>query len=213
MILYNLLDGDVYGKEIKHRPKTCFMITHLAKPIPKGVKNIRNTLVKYLEIRKIKAIDANSKVTGRDFLLKIWENIISVPLGIAIITDELSVKTLENIFYEIGLLQAHGKETLIIKTNEAFVPSDFVRTEYITYGRSFKLEINKYIDTFFEQATHYRIMADQLEKDPVMAIDYLMRAYLIKKDKKDRMRIHKIADENKSFFDLCTTEKIKNFLK
>ncbi|NQS90724.1 hypothetical protein HQ584_13155 [Patescibacteria group bacterium] len=213
MILYSPIDGDVYGKRIQYKPKTCFIATQLAKPIPKEVKNIRNTLYKYLKIRRIKAIDANSKVTGRDFLIKIWENVIAVPLGIAIVTDELPIKTLENIFYEIGLLQAFGKETLIIKMEKVPVPSDFVRTEYIDYDRSFKFKINKYIDTFFELADHYYLMAEQLEKDPLLAIDYLERAYLIKKSKKCKEKIKEIFKKNKDSFKFYTSQKINNLLK
>jgi len=105
-------------------------MTKIGKPIPNEVKNIRTTLSKYLKKETINEIDADSYITGKDFLIKIWDNIISVPLGIAVITEELSQRTLENIFYEIGLFQALGKETLIIKTKETSVPSDFVRTEY-----------------------------------------------------------------------------------
>ena len=213
MILYNQIDGDVYIKRVRYKPKTCFIMTHLAKPIPKKVKNMRDTLCKYLKNRKIKIIDANSKVTGRDFLIKIWENIIAVPLGIAIITDELSTETLENIFYEIGLLQALGKETLIVKMEKAPVPSDFVRTEYIDYNRGFKLKINKYVDTFFELADHYNLMAEQLENDPLLAIDYLKRAYLIKKGKKCKEKIKEIFKKNKDSFKIYTSQRINNFLK
>ena len=33
-----------------------------------------------------------------------------------------------------------------------------------------------------EQAEYYELLADQLEKNPVLALDYLKRAYLIKGD-------------------------------
>ena len=138
MINYNLIDGDVYSKKIKYRPKTCFIMTKLGKPIPKEIKNMRRTVAKYLKNHGFEIIDASSKVTGRDFLLKIFGLILSVPLGIALISENLESTTIANIFYEIGLLQALGKETLIIKTKESNIPSDFVRTEYIEYDNKFK---------------------------------------------------------------------------
>lgn len=53
---------------------------------------------------------------------------MGVPLGIAFIHHEMTAKTLSNIFYEVGMLHAYGKECLIIKTQGTEVPSDFVRT-------------------------------------------------------------------------------------
>lgn len=212
MPLYHLLEGDVYTKEIKYRARTCFVMTQIGKPIPKEVKKIRTTLSKYLKKVTIKEIDADSDITGRDFLIKIWDNIISVPLGIAVITEELSQRTLENIFYEIGLFQALGKETLIIKTKETSVPSDFVRTEYIEYGRDFKIRINKYVNTFFEQANFYHTMADQLGSDPLIAIDYLKRAYLIDKKRHHKKEAREIFNKSRKLFNPYYVSTIKQFL-
>jgi len=147
MINYNPIDGDVYSKKIKYRPRTCFIMTKLGKPVPKEIINMRRTAEKYLKNHKFEIIDASSKVTGRDFLFKIFELILSVPLGIALISENLNSTTIANIFYEIGLLQALGKETLIIKTEESNIPSDFIRTEYIKYDNKFKDKINEYLIT------------------------------------------------------------------
>ena len=49
---------------------------------------------KYLTEFKIELIDANESVTGGDFLIKIWKLIISVPLGVAIVTEHMKAKTL-----------------------------------------------------------------------------------------------------------------------
>ena len=91
-------------------------MTKLGSPIPREVNIIRSNLAKIFVDYNISLIDANDIRTGKDFLLKIWQIILGVPLGIAIITNDMSNKTLANIFYEIGLMQAYGKETLIIKT-------------------------------------------------------------------------------------------------
>jgi len=127
MIIYDPIEGDAYSKKVNYRPKTCFVITQLGEPIPELVNKIRRTLNKSLKAREIKVIDANSAMTGRDFLDKIWGMTLSVPLGIAIVTEDMSYNTWANIFYEIGFMQALGKETLIIKTVESEVPSDLVR--------------------------------------------------------------------------------------
>jgi len=192
MINYNPIDGDVYSKKIKRRPKTCFIMTKLGKTIPKEISNMRRTAEKYLKNHKFEIIDASSTVTGRDFLSKIFELILSVPLGIALISENLNSTTIANIFYEIGLLQALGKETLIIKTEKSNIPSDFIRTEYIKYDNKFKEKIDEYLITYFEQAEHYELLGCELIKDPITSIDYLKRSYLMTGEKNTKNKINKI---------------------
>jgi len=131
MILYRPTGGDVHSTTIAYHPRTCFLMTQLGEPVSNIVNQIREDLVNRLTRRRIKVIDAESEVSGRDFLLKIWKLLIGVPLGIAIIHQDMSRETFANIFYEVGLMHACGKEVLIIKTKETKVPSDFVRTEYL----------------------------------------------------------------------------------
>jgi len=154
-------------------------MTKLGPPIPKEVDEIRSHLSKIFTGKDISIIDANDIVTGKDFLLKIWHILLGVPLGIAIITKDMPRQTLANIFYEIGLMQAYGKETLVVKTIGTNVPSDFVRTEYIEFGTEFKKKLKKYMETLFKLIKYYKKMSDQVEKNPLLAIDYLKRAWLI----------------------------------
>lgn len=182
MILYRPTDGDVHTSNIPYHPRTCFLMTQLGHPLPEGLTSIRTRVATLLRGRKIKLIDANSIVTGKDFLDKIWRLIVGVPLGIAIIHEDMSPKTLSNIFYELGMMDALGKQTLVIKSKEAAIPSDFVRTEYIEFDRGFRRQFNSFLNTFLELAEYFETMAESLEKDPLLSIDYLRRAYLISGD-------------------------------
>ncbi|UCF94520.1 MAG: hypothetical protein JSW39_10290 [Desulfobacterales bacterium] len=182
MIYYRPTEGDAFTAKIDYRPRTCFLMTQLGKTVPSVIQDIRGSLGDVFLKHKIDVIDANSVVTGKDFLIKIWRMLLGVPLGIAIIHKEMSQQTFANIFYEIGLLQAYGKENLVIKTKGTPVPSDFVRTEYIEFNDGFKERMGKFVDSFFEQAEYYSSMADQLDNNPLLAIDYLKRAYLISGD-------------------------------
>lgn len=195
MILYKPTDGDVQITKIEYRPKTCFVMTQLGTPIPRGVKKIREQLTKILSECEMKEIDAGSEITGKDFLLKIWRMIVTVPLGIAIVDDSMSSNTLCNIFYEVGLMHALGKETIVIKTEEAQVPSDFVRTEYIKFDGKFEESLKKYFKTYFELADYYETVADQLERNPLLAIDYLRRAYIISGNEELRVKAKKLHKE------------------
>jgi len=179
MITYSPIDGDALTSGIVSRPKTCFLMTQLGDPVPHGVVEIRKSLKNVLDPCGIELIDASSQITGRDFLLKIWRMIVSVPLAVGVIHRGMSVSTQSNIFYEIGIAQAMGKETVIIKTPRTKVPSDFVRSEYIVFDNLFEENFSKYLESFSAQADHYETVAGLLEKNPLLAIDYLRRAYLI----------------------------------
>jgi hypothetical protein len=171
-------------------------MTKLGEPVSDEIIMIRKSLRSVLEKYQIEDIDAESVVTGKDFLMKIWNLIVAVPLGIAIIDHNMPPLTLSNIFYEIGFMQAYGKETLVIKTKEAKVPSDFVRTEYIEYGQDFEDKMDKFFNTFLELPKYYDSMANMLENNPLLAIDYLRRAYLITADSDYRNKAEEIFRES-----------------
>jgi hypothetical protein len=182
MIYYRPTDGDVLGAPVRSRPRTCFLMTQLGGEIPTIVIEVRQRIEDILNPRGFALIDATSEVTGRDFLLKIWEIIIGVPFGIAIIHRDLPPPTLANIYYELGLMQAYGKETLVIRVNDVQIPSDFVRTEYLPYDHKFLKGFTTFLDSLDQRTEYYLLMAQQLERNPLLAIDYLRRAYLLTAD-------------------------------
>lgn len=92
-----------------------------------------------------KVVDATTHVTGRDFLIKIWKLIASSPLAVGIVHEEITPGTQENIYYELGIAQTLGKESVIVKSPGSKVPSDFVRTEYIEFDSSFKSHFLRYL--------------------------------------------------------------------
>jgi len=179
VIIYNPLDGDAFTSSIPSNSRHCFLMTRLGQPVPEPVDQIRRIVTEVCEGFDYSVIDASSRVTGRDLLLKIWKLIASAPLSIGICHEEISESTQANIYYEIGVAQALGKETLLIKSPRVAVPSDFVRTEYVEYNDEFCERFTAFIESLPEQAEHYEIVADQLDRNPILAIDYLKRAFLI----------------------------------
>jgi hypothetical protein len=125
------------------------------------------------------AVDAASVITGRDFLLKIWSLAVSCPVGIAIVHEGIRPETMANIFYELGWMHADGRETAVIKIGDVKLPSDLVRTEYIEVDANFAQNLRQFLTELRERADYYLTLADQLEADPLPAIDYLRRAYLL----------------------------------
>lgn len=182
MIIYNPLDGLPLPHNIQSQARHCFLMTRLGNPVPPMVEEIRIAVERYCESRDYTVIDAQARVTGRDFLLKVWKLIASAPLSVGVLHEDIPESTQANIFYELGVAQALGKETVIIKSPGSRMPSDFVRTEFIQFDSEFESNFNSFLSSVFEQASYYELLADQLEKNPVLALDYLKRAYLIRGD-------------------------------
>lgn len=195
MIFYNPTSGDAHTTPVNYRPRTCFLMTQLRKPVPQSALDIRYRLTNLLSERRISVIDAESVVTGKDFLMKIWNLILAVPLGVAIIHEDMKPGTLSNIFYELGAFQAYGKETLVIKTKAAAIPSNLVRTEYVEYDERFDNKIYRFTEEFLTQAEYYADIADQVESNPLLAIDYLRRAFIISGEEDLRKRAQEIFAE------------------
>jgi hypothetical protein len=157
-------------------------MTQMGKYVPPVITKIRTKIKKLLNDKNYTLLDAGSKVTGRDFLNKIWGMILSVPIGVAIVDKDMRSTAVQNVFYEIGLMQAYGKETIVIKTQGTEVPSDFIRTEYIEYSdhdRLFNREFRKFLRNCEDRATYYALLAEELRNNPILAFDYYRRSYLI----------------------------------
>lgn len=167
-------------------------MTKMGSQITKEIKTIRKSLTKHIKKHSFYELDATEEIHGCDFLQKIWEMILSVPVGMAIISDDLSANTRANIFYELGLLQAYGKETIIIKTKNANMPSDFIRTEYIEFEdkryKKFGDDLEKYFRNLNVRANYYIDLSEDTRKRKELSLDYLYRAYLITGDEELKVR-------------------------
>jgi hypothetical protein len=195
MIIYSPTDGDALMSNVPCKPRHCFLMTQLGKPISPEIAEMRNKISIACSRKNFTIIDARSSLTGRDFLLKIWRQIASTPLAIGVCHEVIPPKTQANIFYELGVAQALGKETLLIASPNAHVPSDLVRSEHIRMDSKFFSNFRKFFAGIFEQAEHYKDLAFQLDRNPVLALDYLRRAYLITGDIQLRQRARTILGE------------------
>lgn len=157
-------------------------MTRLGEPVPAEVVAIRDRVERVFREAGFGVIDANSVTTGRDFLHKIWQIIVSVPVGVAIIPEGMEPMTLANVFYEVGLMQALGKETLVVKAPGARVPSDFVRTEYVTANDALEGKLGEFLANLDAQEAYYGRVGGLVENNPLLALDYFRRAYLLSGD-------------------------------
>ena len=195
MIIYNPLDGQPFAHPIQSQAKHCFLMTRLGNPVPPMVAEIRAAVEDCCRPFGYTVIDAQTKVTGRDFRLKIWRLIASAPLSVGVLHEEIPQSTQANIFYELGVAQGLGKETVIIKSPNSQIPSDLIRTEYIEFKGNFSRNFTAYLKSIYEQADYYELIADQLEKNPILALDYLKRAFLINGDDQLKDKATIIVDD------------------
>jgi hypothetical protein len=182
MILYRPTDGDVHGSPIRWRARTAFLMAQLGAPLPEIVQEVRSTIEDVLSETGFGLVDADSVTTGKDFLLKIWQLVLSVPVGIAIVHEGIPQTTMANIFYELGWMQAYGKETIVVRVGDIKIPSDFVRTEYVPYDGHFTRRFRAFLSDLEERAAYYAVISEQVERNPLLSIDYLRRAYLLTGD-------------------------------
>ncbi|MDQ3242652.1 MAG: nucleotide-binding protein [Gemmatimonadota bacterium] len=164
----------------------------MTNPLPDDLFKARRRVVSALRRRDIAVVDAGDVTTGKDYLLKVWSLAISCPIGIAIVHEGIRPETMANIFYELGWMQAYGRETVVIRVGDVKLPSDLVRTEYIPLDGDFNRRFKAFLKSLSDRAEYYLVLADQLEKNPLLAIDYLRRTYLLTGSKVLRQRARDI---------------------
>ena len=179
VLSYRPTDGDPRVGVHRWRPRTAFLMTQLGAPVPAPLGALRARVELALERHGFEFLDADSQTTGQDFLLKIWDLACSVPLGVALLHEDMRETAVMNTFYELGLMHAYGKATLVVKSPGARIPSDFVRTEYVEDNEQLGRRVSQFMGELAERADYYEVMADQLRRNPLLALDYLQRAYLL----------------------------------
>jgi hypothetical protein len=86
------------------------------------------------EGRGIQLKDADASTGGKDFLERILGLIRSTGFTIAIFSNKTRVTAMANIALELGFAAMCGKPLIIVKSEKAKAPSDFTRTDWITYS-------------------------------------------------------------------------------
>jgi hypothetical protein len=179
VIHYSPVSGDPRADAIHWRRKTVFVMQQLGSPVPPAVKRVRKQIESVLSRAGYTAVDATSTTTGRDYLLNIWDLLLGCPVGVAIVQEGIASATMANIYYELGMLQAYGRETVVVKIGAPLLPSDFARTQYIEAGRGFDTRFKSFVDSLDERKEYYLKVGAGVEHDPLLAIDYLRRASLL----------------------------------
>ncbi|MGJ0621543.1 MAG: hypothetical protein ACR65Z_12660 [Methylocystis sp.] len=130
-------------------PKHAFVMRQLGRP-PAIDLAMARTVEDVLKKRGFQTKDANASTGGKDFLERILELIRATGFTVAIFSDKTRLTALANIMLELGFAAMCGKPLLIVKSAKAKAPSDFSRTDWISYDGTdesgFRSKLNQGLD-------------------------------------------------------------------
>ena len=160
-------------------PKTGFLIISSYE----NDSGIRGIIDEIFDSNGFNLKDAmNIRGTG-NLYCKICEQILSSAFGVALITNDTPIDALRNIFLEIGLMMAFGKEIIILTDNMKNIPSDLQGKEVFIFTDNNDLSesINKWsIEILEERITYWRTLAKYSvdAKDYEKTYEYLRKAIM-----------------------------------
>jgi hypothetical protein len=205
-LIFSPLSEDILEGPFKPLPRTAFVMLHSGRkvsPIEEEMDRIVCDCFKRLGHPVIKA----ARFVGtKDFLEKIIQIIRGCGFGVAIFSESTPAPTLANIFFEIGLCNILGKPVILVKTAKAKAPSDFTRTEWVTFRgrdeRRLKDDLESSIESIIELAQYYEALGDlAMEADNIdveLAFERYKQAVLISDSKSAQEKIQSLLQHIKN---------------
>jgi hypothetical protein len=185
-LLYSPIDGSELGSQVPLYPKTAFLMLHDNDRVSKVEADMQLAVRGELKFAGFKVISATDVKRSGDYLHKIIALIQGCGFGVAVFSDVTPSRTLANIFFEIGYCLALGKPTQLVLSGENVAPSDFVRTEWISFEADmdkFRDRLKAYAKSMIEYGDYLFDLAmaaeDAEEPDLAVAFERFKRAYLI----------------------------------
>ena len=196
-LLFSPLSEGILEGPFKPHPRSVFVMLHSGQDVSGLEERIDAVVCACLARMKHDVKKASRHSGTKDYLEKIIQLIRGCGFGVAIFSEFTPASTLANIFFEIGLCGVLGKPVILVKSARAKPPSDFVRTEWITFidGDSSRLrrDIEKAIRSIQELAIYYENLGDLAldaeEIDLELAFERYRQAILIGNRKRVRVKI------------------------
>jgi hypothetical protein len=117
------------AKTIIPQPKAGFFMFSTREDTDK----IRSAITATFESKGLHLINAMARTGSEDNYCKICEQILSTAFGVALITKDTPHESLHNIYLEIGLVRAFGKEALILTPDIKSVTTDLAGKGVLPY--------------------------------------------------------------------------------
>jgi hypothetical protein len=132
-LIFSPLSEDVLESPFESKPRRAFMMLHSGQTISPTERKMERVIFDCLRRFRHPVEKAVTPGGTKDYLEKIIQTIRGCGFGVALFSESTPAPTLANIFFEIGLCGLLGKPVILVKSVEAQIPSDFVRTEWLTY--------------------------------------------------------------------------------
>ena len=163
-LIFSPLTEDVLEGPFKPLPKSVFLMLQIGKGVSKLEEDMEKSICATLKQKRFNPIKATTVRGHKDYLEKIIQAIRGCGFATAIFSEYTPAPTLANIFFEVALCNLLGKPVIIVKTNESKAPSDFVRTEWVTYtdgkDAQLKKDFSDSVSAIAELANYYEKLGD-----------------------------------------------------
>jgi acetolactate synthase regulatory subunit len=167
-------------------PKHAFVMRQIGQP-PEIDLHMASVVQEVFEARGIRLKDADASTGGKDFLERILGLIRSTGFTIAIFSNKTRATAMANITLELGFAAMCGKPLVIVKSERAKAPSDFTRTDWITYipdqDARFRLKLGQALDALGSlveyESTLLDVALDARTPDCAIAFERAVKGFLL----------------------------------
>jgi hypothetical protein len=155
-----------------------------------------------LAAHRFEPISAADVHATKDYLEKIIQTVRGCGFGVAVFSRFTPADTMGNIFFEVGQCNLFGKPVVLVKTDDTKVPSDFVRTEWVTYDGANDSKLSAELDKAFtemnELSDYYETLGnlafEAREFDAELAFERYRQAFLINGSSRLQRKITAIGE-------------------
>ena len=203
-LFFSPVSQDVVEGPFQPRPRHAFLMLHSSKKRSSLDEDIEAAVCDALDRMSFTPIRATDVGGTGDYLDKIIGIIRGCGFGVALFTEATPTTTLANIFYEVGICQMLGKPVILAKTDAAETPSDFVRTEWVSQGKSaaeFDESLEQTLATLNALPDYFKAIAEvAMEADEIdyeLAFERYKQAVLVGADAESVDRIRTVYEDLK----------------
>ena len=214
-LIFSPLTEDALEGPYQPIPKGVFLMLQLGEGTSQLEIEMDNAVSSVLDERKFIPTRATTQRSQKDYLVKIIQLIRGCGFGTAVFSEYTPAPTLANIFFEIALCNLLGKPVIIVKSEDAKIPSDFARTEWVTYSQreksQLKRDFSESVSSVLLLAKYYETLGDiAMEAEDVdleLAFERYRQSFLIDGRSKVRNQLKSLNNRARQDDDLAATLK------
>lgn len=214
-LIFSPITEDILEGPYQPKPKAAFMMLQQADDVSDVEIDMDTIVTDVLNKRKLTPLRATTERGQKDYLDKIIRLIRGCGFGVVIFSEKTPAPTLANIFFEVALCNLFGKPVIIVKSEAAKAPSDFVRTEWVSYrgGKKSQLksDFSKSVSAVLKFAKYYEqlgdIALDAEDVDLELAFERYRQSYLIDGRTSVRSKLRRLGDRARQDGDLAASLK------